>query len=370
MKKVIAFCTENEPFKANKFLDKVWCKQFPGSSWLLVFAEIASTHGYHVISGDIALSMVMNRELDPTNILVISENDSSDALKLINLGAEGSVLLCFESPYFVWQFYDNLPNIAKLFHHTIVFRGAVCGGQTKKHKLRFCCFDPDDIIPLVDWKQRKFLCIVASLRFSKPSFRQIYTNPKSYLFWIREAMRKWFSRSFWYYSLRNELQSKRLEAIRYFGMRDRIAVFGRGWDNIEKIPQFWQRSLNHVLQKIRPQPCEDKISTISSFRFSICFENVAFPGYVTEKIIDCFVAGVIPIYLGAPDILDFVPANAFIDMRNFSRWSDLETYLDSISEQQALEMISAGRKFLSSNEGMKHTHESFARFVMELVNVN
>lgn len=366
MKKVIAICSDNQIFKKNWFLDKMVCRKFPGASWVPIFADLASTHGYLMISGDIALAMVRNQELDPASIHVISENDSSEALNLINLNAEGSVMMCFESPYFVWSFYDNLPNIAKLFKHTVIFNGAECGEKTKKHKLHFCCFNPTDIISPVDWKQRNFLCIVASLKYWKNSFN---SNPKSYFSWILQQIRRSFSRSL-EYSLRNELQSKRFEAIQYFGSRNRISVFGNGWDNIHELSGFWQASLHPVLETIRPNQCDNKISTISSFRFSICFENVAFPGYLTEKIIDCFVAGVIPIYFGAPDILDFIPAKAFIDMRDFTSWPELETYLDGISEEQALEMIDEGRKFLLSNEGKKYTYEAFAGFVMELVNDN
>lgn len=37
---------------------------------------------------------------------------------------------------------------------------------------------------------------------------------------------------------------------------------------------------------------------LSTHRFTICFENTSSPGYTTEKLIDAFLAGTIPIYWG------------------------------------------------------------------------
>lgn len=44
----------------------------------------------------------------------------------------------------------------------------------------------------------------------------------------------------------------------------------------------------------------DKRAFQEQYRFSIAFENTSFPGYVTEKLIDAWAAGTIPIYWGDP----------------------------------------------------------------------
>lgn len=62
-----------------------------------------------------------------------------------------------------------------------------------------------------------------------------------------------------------------------------------------------------IIQRLRPASVEDKLGTLRHFRFALCFENCVFPGYVTEKVFDCFLSGCVPIYLGAPDITDFIP---------------------------------------------------------------
>ncbi len=61
------------------------------------------------------------------------------------------------------------------------------------------------------------------------------------------------------------------------------------------------------------QPVPDKLAFQKNYKFSMAFENSRFPGYVTEKIVDAWAAGTIPIYWGAPDVKDYFNAKAFVD---------------------------------------------------------
>lgn len=49
-------------------------------------------------------------------------------------------------------------------------------------------------------------------------------------------------------------------------------------------------------------PIEFKEDGLATYMFSIAHENASYPGYFTEKILDCFATGTIPIYWGDPDI--------------------------------------------------------------------
>ena len=168
-------------------------------------------------------------------------------------------------------------------------------------------------------------------------------------------------------AIKNELQTKRLEAVEFFGAQGRLDIYGHQWDNPKRMTAEWQKKLKSILANIKPAPCDNKVETLSGYKFSICFENTAYPGYVTEKIIDCLVAGTIPIYIGAPDIDDFVPPEAFVDMRKFKSWTDLDDYINAITEQQAVEMINASREFLNSEQGARHTFEAYAETVFEMI---
>lgn len=58
-----------------------------------------------------------------------------------------------------------------------------------------------------------------------------------------------------------------------------------------------------------------KIETIRRYRFTLAFENSIDDDYVTEKFFDPLTAGSVPVYLGAPNIADFAPAEkCFIDV--------------------------------------------------------
>jgi hypothetical protein len=50
------------------------------------------------------------------------------------------------------------------------------------------------------------------------------------------------------------------------------------------------------------QPVDLKIDALRNFRYSICIENCRENFYFSEKLIDCFLSGTIPIYWGCPSI--------------------------------------------------------------------
>ena len=53
---------------------------------------------------------------------------------------------------------------------------------------------------------------------------------------------------------------------------------------------------------------------LNDYCFSVAMENARSPGYFTEKILDCFATGTVPIYYGAPDIGDFFNPDGIIEL--------------------------------------------------------
>lgn len=51
-----------------------------------------------------------------------------------------------------------------------------------------------------------------------------------------------------------------------------------------------------------PKNCDGKIEGCKDYMFQIVIENCKLPNEYTEKILDCFITGVIPIYWGCPNI--------------------------------------------------------------------
>ncbi len=75
-----------------------------------------------------------------------------------------------------------------------------------------------------------------------------------------------------------------------------------------------------------------KRATAARYPFCIAFENSIGPDYVTEKIFDALAAGSIPIYLGAPNVADFVPPGSYIDAAEYGGARELGTYLNYLSQ--------------------------------------
>lgn len=69
------------------------------------------------------------------------------------------------------------------------------------------------------------------------------------------------------------------------------------------------RYLNNVGSAVK-----DKIEFCAQHKFTIAFENTRHVGYTTEKIVDAFAAGSVPIYWGDPEVCRVFNPKSFIDV--------------------------------------------------------
>lgn len=94
------------------------------------------------------------------------------------------------------------------------------------------------------------------------------------------------------------------------GVRDRIDFF-------KKLSQYKKvDSGGSVLNNIGYR-VDDKKKWIQDYKFTISFENQYSKGYTTEKIIDPFLCGSLPIYKGNPLIYDDFNKGSFIHVNDF-----------------------------------------------------
>lgn len=154
----------------------------------------------------------------------------------------------------------------------------------------------------------------------------------------------------------NELYSHRKEAIRYFeaANEEGFEFYGRKWDPSE--------------YKSYRGACPDKLSVIKNYRFCICYENTSeTPGYITEKIFDCFAAGVVPIYWGASNVEQYIPKDCFIDRRDFSSLSELHLFMKAMSKETHEKYLASIQAFLTSEVAKQFTFEAFAQHLYDAV---
>jgi len=71
-----------------------------------------------------------------------------------------------------------------------------------------------------------------------------------------------------------------------------------------------------------------KQKIIAGYKFTLSFENALAKDYVTSMLYDPLVAGSVPVYLGAPNVEEFVPGDhCYIDVSSFSSVRALAGYL-------------------------------------------
>lgn len=81
-----------------------------------------------------------------------------------------------------------------------------------------------------------------------------------------------------------------------------------------------------------------KVKQLSKYKFCICFENCYDEyyswDYLTEKIFDCFAAGVIPIYFGCYNVESIIPRDLFIDFRYYKTFDAMFKYIKNIGSYE------------------------------------
>tara|TARA_Y100000389_G_scaffold125218_1_gene122580 strand:- start:4007 stop:4879 length:873 start_codon:yes stop_codon:yes gene_type:complete len=82
------------------------------------------------------------------------------------------------------------------------------------------------------------------------------------------------------------------------------------------------------------------IERYKDYKFVLAMENANIDGYVTEKIINAFYSGAIPIYWGSKKVLEFFNPKAFIYVNNFPTLSHCVHYVDSLKQEDIDKMLS------------------------------
>lgn len=113
---------------------------------------------------------------------------------------------------------------------------------------------------------------------------------------------------------------KRLEWIERIG--DQVDLYGRGFNEIAL-----------------------KEEGLCDYMFSVAIENGQYETYFTEKLLDCFATGTIPVYLGAPDIGNHFNKDGIIDLNEEFYISDdlyygkMDAIKDNLERVKKMEVL-------------------------------
>jgi hypothetical protein len=166
----------------------------------------------------------------------------------------------------------------------------------------------------------------------------------------------------------NELYSARKRVIKFYenNYPTDFTFYGKGWNQRPSPMELFRGDVFPDSFECYGGLVDEKITAYHRYRFAVCFENVFdIPGYITEKIFDCFRAGTVPIYWGANNVDEYIPEGAFIDYREFVSPADLHDYLTSISKSEYNEYLNAAQTFLETDD--QFTPQQFGRTVSKQI---
>ena len=117
----------------------------------------------------------------------------------------------------------------------------------------------------------------------------------------------------------NNPDQTRLRAIKELGKISKVDLFGRFSNNYAK----------------------DKLSISSDYWFTVCFENDIYPGYITEKVLEAWLANTIPLYWG-DDKAKILNERAIINLKDFGSLEEFVSFVQDLSKdkQRMIDIIS------------------------------
>ena len=282
------------------------------------------------------LDIFKKRGIDP-NLCIFLDMPKRPISKIINLKKTKSLLLLREGEHIIKINFDY-----------------------KRHK---------DFTNILTWKKKlidnkKYFFMNCGRSYKPRDKLQINYDRRSLCTIINSNLRS---------NNKNELYSHRLKVIKWFEnyhLKD-FDLYGYGWDKLSIFLGNRKIISTHIFGNPRKSfkgTPRDKISTLSKYKFCICFENGIIESHIDEKIIDCFNARVIPIYYGAPDIKEFVSEKCFIDFRRFNNLDEMYDFMISMTKKEYLRYISNIENYLLCENYKKYfSIESWADSVQKRV---
>ncbi|MBF8263323.1 MAG: hypothetical protein HW387_988 [Parachlamydiales bacterium] len=228
------------------------------------------------------------------------------------------ILLTFEPPVVAPSYYH--PNLQKQFGTIFTLIDNLVDNKTY-FKIYLMTSRLKRIENVADFSTKKYCCLINN--------NKMYHHP-------------------------GELYSERKKAIAFFSKTGEFNLYGAGWAGISS----WRGEARD----------DAKFDVLKNHKFTICFENMTHQrGYISEKIIEAFAGGCVPIYFGATNIEDYVPRESFIDFRKFHSYQHLHAFMKSVDQNSYQSYLNAGECFLQSPQSLRFHSENIVKNVMDRI---
>jgi hypothetical protein len=144
----------------------------------------------------------------------------------------------------------------------------------------------------------------------------------------------------------------------YYKRKNISLFFSKNLKHFDIFGSNWEGFFSNVKE------VNNKFTILQKYYFSVVIENTIKNNYISEKIYDCFIAGTIPIYHGAPNINDHIPQNTFIDITKFKNYKKLSIFLNNLTAKEISEYQMNIKNFLSSDDYKKLSSKNFSKIVI------
>ena len=140
----------------------------------------------------------------------------------------------------------------------------------------------------------------------------------------------------------NNPNQLRLRAIEKLSAIGKVDVYGRMTGNYVK----------------------DKIEVSKRYKFSICFENDLFPGYVTEKPLEAWLGDTVPLYWGY-DKESYLNTKCMINLNSFDSLNEFVKYVEIVNKDELIYNALYSEPFLSRRYDTNSLLDFFRQWILE-----
>lgn len=115
-------------------------------------------------------------------------------------------------------------------------------------------------------------------------------------------------------------------------------------------------------------PVADKLAFQQRHKFAIAFENASHEGYTTEKLVQAFAAGTVPVYWGDPRVGETFNTDSFVNCADYPDFAAVSERIRQIDQDDALWLRMAAAPALRDPETIDRSFaglDAFLRLIFE-----
>lgn len=364
---IFAICPSYLGMLKNFSITKECENKYIGSGWIYQLKERLVAAGHIVMTSDMILNEFEKFKNKRQRIYLISEGRAIGSRELVRHGANKLIYVNQENPVYDPHSYEH-QNVDG-YKYTYLYKSLHSENYQSENLREFVLPGQVASDAQVNWQERISRCVIVSSNKFHPSKLLYYPrkiNPQT----IKKIIRHYYE------YCRYRLYRKNLCELTYpvkYKLIERLAqkqvidIYGRGWNNFSEFPRGFNIDLNSI-EKRWFGPVDNKIETISKYKYCLVVENTFLPGIITEKICDGLAAGCTIFYIGARDISTKFNAENIHNLNDYSTQEAI-SYIKNIINSECNDNKHAKESIISKHSIQKvmTTSIEFAESLYECI---